>query len=153
MIMTNATQPPELTLSAEEIASIMDSTTPDPRGDQQVRPTYLRPLSVFGFLNVGVLTHEDTRTITVASIPIEMVDGQVIVYDDTAPQNPRPLTGRVDCVRAASRPSDQGWNLCLIDLPKREIRPREPRPKAVDTVSTVYPHPSPTRCEPHEFST
>lgn len=117
--MTNAKEPIALTLNAEEIASFMDSTTSDRRCDQQIRPIYPQPLSVFGSPNVGALTHEGTLSITLASIPIETVDGQIIVYGDAAPRTPRSLTGRVDSVQAASHPSDQRRNLCLVDIPKR----------------------------------
>jgi hypothetical protein len=118
--MTTPKEPPAHSLSPEDVASVINTFTADRRDNHEVRPVYLQPLNTFAPPNVGVLTHEDLRSVTIASIPLDTPDGLVVIYDDEAPQGPRSLIGTIERVRAANRASDHARNMCLIYILKQE---------------------------------
>ncbi|MDA3878698.1 MAG: hypothetical protein PF483_16665 [Halothiobacillus sp.] len=119
-IMTISKEPPAHSLSPEELASVINAFTTDRRDNHEVRPVYLQPLNTFAPPNVAVLTHEDSQSVTIASIPLDAPDGLVVIYDDEAPQGSRSLLGTIEHVRAANRCSDHARNMCLIYILKRE---------------------------------
>ncbi|HUX83022.1 MAG TPA: hypothetical protein VMV35_09315 [Halothiobacillus sp.] len=118
--MTTPNEPPAQNLSPEDIESVINTFTTDRRDNHDVRPVYLQPLNAFGPPNVGVLTHEDPKSVTIASIPLDSPDGLVVIYDDEAPQGPRSLIGTIERVRAANRVTDNARNMCLIYILKQD---------------------------------
>ncbi|ANJ67521.1 hypothetical protein A9404_09080 [Halothiobacillus diazotrophicus] len=118
--MTVAKEPPANDLTPEDISSIIHEFGRDRRDDHQVRAVYLQPLNAFGPPNVGVLTHEDALSITIASVPLDAPDGSVVVYDDECPEGPRSLYGIIETVRAASRATDHIQNMRLIYIHKQD---------------------------------
>lgn len=118
--MTAAKVPPASDLSPEDIASIIHEFGHDRRDDHQVRAVYVQPLNAFGPPNIGVLTHEDAFSLTIASIPLDAPGGLVVVYDDECPEGPRALYGSIENVRIASRANDHIQNMRLIYIHKQD---------------------------------
>ena len=112
------TEPSEHPLSAAEVANFISQEQTNRRGGFAPRAVFVQKLNEFGSPGLAVLTFEQDTQLTIAGLLNVVMDDDVIIYDDLAPQGAQFFHGTVTEVREAHRPADVVRGMKLIYINK-----------------------------------